>query len=305
MKNILITGALGQDGIILSKKFLKKKFKVIGLVKKINQLKVKKVKYIKSDLSSKKKIVKILSKFNPDIIYHLASSNDSYAKRKKGNFINNYSYNYECAKNLIDALFEKNSKCKFIFAGSSLMFDNQKNIINEKTSFKVNDLYSKYKIDIHNYLLKKFNNTKTSFITAILFNHDSIYRNKKFLIPRIIKSCYQKDLKFLNKIYKLNISGDFSNANDVCEGLLNLGLKKININKIILSSNKRFYINKAIRYLVKTHGLKIKFLKTNHRRNKKVLGSNKLAKKLIKFKPTENFLKLFKELNDHFLLQNK
>ena len=55
MKNILITGALGQDGIILSKKFLKKKFKVIGLVKKINQLKVKKVKYIKSDLSSKKK----------------------------------------------------------------------------------------------------------------------------------------------------------------------------------------------------------------------------------------------------------
>lgn len=55
MKKILITGALGQDGIILSKKFIEKKFKVIGLVKKINELKVKKVTYIKDNLSSKKK----------------------------------------------------------------------------------------------------------------------------------------------------------------------------------------------------------------------------------------------------------
>ena len=33
-KNILITGALGQDGIILSKILIKKKYKVTGWIKK-------------------------------------------------------------------------------------------------------------------------------------------------------------------------------------------------------------------------------------------------------------------------------
>ena len=37
MKNIVITGALGQDGIILSKILIKNKFKVFGLVNNLNK----------------------------------------------------------------------------------------------------------------------------------------------------------------------------------------------------------------------------------------------------------------------------
>ena len=46
-KNIVITGALGQDGIILSKLLLKKKFNVFGIVKKINEKKLKKLSTLK------------------------------------------------------------------------------------------------------------------------------------------------------------------------------------------------------------------------------------------------------------------
>ena len=56
-KNIVITGALGQDGIILSKLLLKKKFNVFGIVKKINEKKLKKVKYFKINLLDYKKIL--------------------------------------------------------------------------------------------------------------------------------------------------------------------------------------------------------------------------------------------------------
>ena len=42
MKKIIITGALGQDGIILSKILIKKKFKILGFVKKIKKKKNKK-----------------------------------------------------------------------------------------------------------------------------------------------------------------------------------------------------------------------------------------------------------------------
>ena len=56
MKRVLITGALGQDGIILSKLYQKKKFKVFGFVKTKQKAGVKKVIYKINNLKSKNKI---------------------------------------------------------------------------------------------------------------------------------------------------------------------------------------------------------------------------------------------------------
>ena len=55
-KKVIITGAAGQDGLILSKILLKKKFEVYGIIKnkKYENL-IKKVKYLKTDIKSKKK----------------------------------------------------------------------------------------------------------------------------------------------------------------------------------------------------------------------------------------------------------
>ena len=44
---------------------------------------------------------------------------------------------------------------------------------------------------------KKFN---SNMVMAILFNHDSIYRNKKFLIPRLIKLIKNKNFNKLKDI---------------------------------------------------------------------------------------------------------
>ena len=43
MKKIIITGALGQDGFILSKILLKNKYKVFGIVKNNKKKSLKKV----------------------------------------------------------------------------------------------------------------------------------------------------------------------------------------------------------------------------------------------------------------------
>ena len=82
MKTVLITGALGQDGIILSKIFLKKGYKVFGIIKKKNKKLITNVKYIVNNLESKKNL-KILDKTNPSIIIHLATINNSYLKKRK------------------------------------------------------------------------------------------------------------------------------------------------------------------------------------------------------------------------------
>ena len=75
MKSVLITGALGQDGIILSKLYQKKNFKVFGFVKTKQKAGVKKVIYKINNLKSKNKIKNHLQVIKPSIIVHLASTN--------------------------------------------------------------------------------------------------------------------------------------------------------------------------------------------------------------------------------------
>ena len=298
MKKILITGALGQDGIILSKK-LKKNFNILGLSNNLNKKKIDGVNYKVNNLSSKKKILKIFEKFKPDIVFHLASKNNTFAKRKKENFLINYKFNYDCSKNLIDAIVEKKINCKFIFAGTSLMFGNIKKKVNEKDVFKSDDYYAKYKIDVYKYLntLKKHKFFQST--TAILFNHDSIYRGKKFLIPKLITASSKKNYKYLKKIFEHNISGDFSHADDICDGLYKLALKKKMVSKIILSSNKRSFINDIIIKLNKKFKSQ-KFDRSKKNQNKKFLGSNSLARKFIQYQPKKDIFDAVIEFNKKY-----
>ena len=84
-KTIVITGALGQDGIILSKFLLKKNFNVVGIVKKINSLKIKGVKYHKIDLFDYKKLTLFLDKIDLFSLIHLGTKNPNYLELKKKN----------------------------------------------------------------------------------------------------------------------------------------------------------------------------------------------------------------------------
>lgn len=298
MKKILITGALGQDGIILSKLYQKKNYKIFGFVKKKPKKGLKNVTYKINNLKLKNKIKNHLRTIKPDIVLHLASSNNSFLKRKnKENYNINYLQNLKCTKNLLNSIVEDKLKTRFIFAGSSLMFkNNSKKKVTEKDHFKSSEYYGKYKIDSHKFILslKKKNNICAS--TVILFNHDSAYRNKKFLIPKLVESFKNKNFNFIETVYKLNISGDFSHAEDICNGIYKLSISKKNIDKIILSSNRRFYINKVIRYLEKYYNLKIKRKTIKNNINHKLIGSNKLAKKILNYKVRKNLIDVCKDI---------
>ena len=286
MKKVLITGALGQNGKILSSIYTNNNYKVFGFIKKNKKDKIRKVIYKVNNLLSKKKIKNNLKKINPDIIIHLASINKSYSKRlKKDEYYENYLINFKITKNLVDAIIELNIKPKFIFAGSSLMFGNiKKKTVTEKDIFKSKDYYSKYKIDAYKYIKKKSHNNFFA-TTLILFNHDSKFRDSTFIIPTLVKAFQKKQINIIKKIYDLNISGDFSHAEDICKGIYKLSLMKKNIEKIILSSGKRFYLNKIIHFLENKFNLSIQKNKNpKNKKNYKIVGSNILAKKILNYK---------------------
>ena len=200
MKRVLITGANGQNGKLLSNIYLKRNFKVFGFVKK-KKNGVKRVKYIVNNLLNKNKIKQHLRKIRPNIVIHLASANNSYSQRiKKDNYKINYLYNLKITKELVNALNENKIKTKFIFAGSSLMYGNtKKKVVSEKDNFFSKEYYGKYKIDAHKFILNNSNKNLNS-TTVILFNHDSVYRSERFLIPKLIKAFKTKNESFLKKI---------------------------------------------------------------------------------------------------------
>jgi GDPmannose 4,6-dehydratase len=295
-KVVMITGALGQDGRIITNILYKSKnFKIIGTDYKKNVIN-KKIKIFKINLFNKNIVKKFISTHNPKYLIHLASSNYSHNFKRKPVFNKEYLDNFTISKNLIDAIVSLNLKTIFIFAGSARMYEgyNEK-IINENTRFKPVNYYSRYKVDVHKYFMWLKKGKKINGTTVILFNHDSIFRNKKFLIPRLINYFINRKLSLIRNIYKSNIIGDFSHAADICYGIYSLMLKRKYPDKIIFSSFKKTYVNDIVLFINKYYNYKINFDKIS-KSQKILIGDNSLAKKYIKYKPKLNIYHVVNEL---------
>ena len=122
IKNVFITGGLGQDGQILTKLLDKKKLNIKVITKQISK-NIKKNNFIFNDLSNKKKIDLIFSKTKPDIVLHLASNNPSFGQKNYNLF---YKKNFIATKNIFLSTFQSNINAKFIFCSSSQIFKKKK-----------------------------------------------------------------------------------------------------------------------------------------------------------------------------------
>ena len=286
MKNIFISGGLGQDGQILTKILLsKKKYRIFLFGKKKNILINRKVKFIKLNLLNKKNLDNIFKKNIPNTIVHLAANNPAY---KESSYKKFYKENILGSKNLFYYSYKYNPKLKFIFANSSQIFKKKKGTVIENSEKKiVNDytkFYVKFRIEFDKFML----NQNINYTCLIFFNHDSIYRNKKFLFPRLINAIKKRNKKFLNEILKYNIHGDFSHADDICNGIYKIILTKKKIKRLILSSNNCTSINDIVKHVIKKNKVNLKLNFKTKGKSKCLKGNNRLAKKIIKWKSKKN-----------------
>ena len=297
-KNVVITGALGQDGIILSKLLIKKKYNIYGVVKKLNKKKIKGVNYSTVNILDYRRFSNYIKKVKPHALLHLGTENPNYLElKKKKDF---YKKNLKTTKNLIDYFSKYFPNKKLILIGSSQMYGPSSKKVNLNSEFNPGNSYARFRVESYNYMVKrkKINNSK--MVTAILFNHDSSFRKKKFLIPRLIKLIKLKNFNKLDKIYETNISGDFSHAEDICYGLYKLMISKYSPDKLIFSSNKRTYINDIIYLLLKKNKIKYNFTNKVKSNSSTPIGDNKFTSRLLNWSHKKNIFVAAKELNLKF-----
>jgi GDP-D-mannose dehydratase len=289
MKKIIITGSLGQDGIILSKLLKKKGYSVYGFINKNRENKLRNVSYFLS--SNKKELKKQFDIIQPDIIIHLGSHNPSFGSK----FLQkHYQSNFKFTKNIINYV-GINRNIKLILVSTSQIFKISRNMVNENSSIKIQNKYSKFRSDSTKYMLSIKKKFKLNSSVLILFNHDSKYRNKRFLLPRLMHAIKFKKIQFIKDIYKENIIADFSHAEDICYAIYLLIKKNKNPDKLILSSAKQSKINDIVDFYCKK--FKKFFLPLNIKKNNSpLIGNNLKAKKLLNWYPRKNLFHAANEI---------
>lgn len=284
-KNIFITGGLGQDGKILVSLLDADKYNIFVFSKKKAKNTIKNCKIFTENLKNKKKIRSHFQKKRPDIILHIASNNPSFNEKNHNLF---YKENLLTTKNIFDETFKANINSRFFFFNSSQIFKKKIGKANEKSEFLGNTDYTKFRINCHKYMINKKKIKKLFYTNLILFNHDSKFRNNKFLIPRVINAIKKKNLLFLKNIMKENIHADFSHAEDICKAIIKLISSKKNLDNLVLSSNKATSLNKIIYFIINKNKLKIHLKVKRLRKKRFLIGDNLKAKNLLKWEPKKD-----------------
>ena len=282
----------------MSKLLIKKKYNIYGVVKKLNKKKIKGVNYSTVNILDYRRFSNYIKKVKPHALLHLGTENPNYLElKKKKDF---YKKNLKTTKNLIDYFSKYFPNKKLILIGSSQMYGPSSKKVNLNSEFNPGNSYARFRVESYNYMVKRKKIDNSKMVTAILFNHDSSFRKKKFLIPRLVKLIKLKNFNKLDEIYETNISGDFSHAEDICYGLYKLMISKYSPDKLIFSSNKRTYINDIIYLLLKKNKIKYNFTNKVKSNSSTPIGDNKFTSRLLNWSHKQNIFVAAKELNLKF-----
>ena len=228
-KKIVITGAAGQDGLILGYKLTAAGNHVVGIVRSAEQKSIlegynPRVKAEILDASNVVLIRDFLEKNRPDQIYHLsAKSSVANSWRDSENTLQTNIFH---TLNWLNALNDlKMHSTRFYHASSSEMFGLPKNFPQtEETLLHPRSPYGVSKVAAHHLVVNYRESFGQFASTGILFNHESPLRDIKFVTRKISQGVAEiargkRDSLTLGNI---DISRDWGWAPDYVDGMISI-----------------------------------------------------------------------------------
>ena len=228
-KRIVITGAAGQDGLILGVKLVKLGHQVIGIVKNKEQ-KLFLENYNPGisveilDSSNLKSVLEFLERFSPHRIYHLsAKSSVANSWRDSENTLRTNIFH---TLNWLNALNDlKLHATRFYHASSSEMFGLPRSYPQtEETLLHPRSPYGVSKVAAHHLVVNYRESFGQFASTGILFNHESPLRDSKFVTRKISQGVAKIARGKANSLTlgNIEISRDWGWAPDYVEGMISI-----------------------------------------------------------------------------------
>ena len=234
MKNILITGITGQDGIFLTSEILKQNSKVnifgitrnsksplfFNKLKKIMENPPESIKLLDINLNNYDETKKLIQDVKPDFIYNLTGPSSvygsfSYRSETKSLILNIFD-------NLIKALLEENLFPNFYQASSSEMFGpHTEGKLDEESNFNPNSPYAEAKLKNHMKVMELSEKYEWNIYSGIMFNHESEFRQDDYLFMKIINGAIDIKNKKIDKLTlgSLDYIRDWSYAKDISKAI--------------------------------------------------------------------------------------
>jgi GDPmannose 4,6-dehydratase len=198
-KTALITGVGGQDGAYLAQLLLTKGYVVFGTsrdagVSNFSSLtrlgildQIKLLSMVPHDFKS---TLKVISKVQPDEMYHLAGQTSvGLSFEQPSETIESITIG---TLNILDALNFLKLPAKFYHASSSEIFGDTDGVsADEHTPFNPVSLYAVAKAAAH-WLVRNYRESHSMFaVNGILFNHESELRPERFVTQKVVRAAYR------------------------------------------------------------------------------------------------------------------
>ena len=313
-KIAVIFGISGQDGAYLADYLLKKKYEVIGLVRRKNKkslyrlskLKIiNKIKIIKGTALDKNILKRVIFKKLTEV-YFLSGVSD--VRESIHDPSSTFNINFIGVKNVLDRIKYINKNIKFFNACSAQIFGNQKKRLNEESIINPVTPYGQSKASSF-WLVKTYREIyNIKCCSAISLNHESPLRSNNFVTKKIIEQAIlikQNKIKYLY-LGKINIYRDWGWAPEFVKAY-HLMLQRKNMQDYVVGTGTRRSIKDFVYRVFKI--LKINknklrynnkiFLQEPKREVGELIGDISKIKKEIGWKPTVPFEKIiYKMINN-------
>ena len=267
MLKLLITGGLGFVGSHLVDSLVKKNHKIMILTKTLSKKKnikksAKKIQIEKMDLTNFQQLGKIIEKFKPDVIIHLAG-NASHSKSFE-NPLKDIDSNAKTTLFMLEKIRKLNTQCKFILGSTFIVIGKPKKLpVNENTPCNPTTIYGTNRLSSE-YFCKIYH--EVYGLHTNIFRITNSYGPREQIIPKknavnflIYKSFKKEEISIYNqgKFFR-----DFIYIDDVISGI-NIILKKGKSGELYwISSGKRTWFYEFGDILEKTTGCKVKYSET-------------------------------------------
>ena len=309
VKRIVITGAAGQDGLILGLKLAEAGHQVSGIVRNLDQqifLKSynPKIKVEILDSSTLSYIREFLERVLPDQIYHLSAK--SSVANSWGDSENTLQTNIFHTLNWLNALNElKMHSTRFYHASSSEMFGLPKSYPQtEETLLHPRSPYGVSKVAAHHLVVNYRESFGQFASTGILFNHESPLRDIKFVTRKISRGVAEIARGKANSLTlgNIDISRDWGWAPDYIDGMISI-LNHKTPDDFILATGKSHSLKEFVATAFRVVGIEDweNYLHLDSKLGRpadviSVVGDGNKARQFLNWSPTVSFELMVKKM---------
>lgn len=310
-KKIVVTGAAGQDGLILGLKLIAKGHQVVGIVRNVDQQNFLEsynpaIKAEILDSSSLTSVRNFLERNQPNQISHLSAK--SSVANSWSDSENTLQTNIFHTLNWLNALNElKMHSTRFYHASSSEMFGLPKRYPQtEETLLHPRSPYGVSKVAAHHLVINYRESFGQFASTGILFNHESPLRDIKFVTRKISRGVAEIALGKAASLTlgNIDVSRDWGWAPDYFDGMISI-LEHNSPDDFILATGKSRTLKEFVAQAFQSAGIEnwekhliIDSALVRPADVISVVGDSSKAREILNWSPTVTFESMVNEMVD-------